>query len=107
LTLCISDQRRRVAAMAAAVVVTGISVVSSGAGESQQFRQDVAQMVLLMDGPRDTKCARRSIVKTETVESNPVVERWILDRCGKLVNYRVRYTPNPKGGTDLDVQLEK
>jgi hypothetical protein len=35
------------------------------------------------------------------------VERWTLDRCGKLVNYRVRYSTNSKGGTDFDVQLEK
>jgi hypothetical protein len=91
----------------AALLFTGNCAVSSGAAESQQFRHDVEQMVTIMDGPRDRTCAQRKIVKTEVVESKPAVERWTLDRCGKRVNYRVRYTPNSKGGTDLDVQLEK
>ena len=42
---------------------------------------------------------------TEVVEAR--VERWTVDRCGKLVKYRVRFTSNSKGGTDFDVQLEK
>jgi hypothetical protein len=84
-----------------------ISPVAGNAAESPPFRHDAAAMVMMMDEPRDTKCARRKIVKTEPIESSPPVERWTLDRCGKLVNYRVRFTPNPKGGTDLDVQLEK
>jgi hypothetical protein len=83
--------------------LTGLLSVSGDAAESP--RQDVTQMVLMMDGPRDKNCAERKVVKTEVVEAR--VERWTLDRCGKLVNYRVRYSTNSKGGTDFDVQLHK
>jgi hypothetical protein len=103
----ISAKKQRGAATLAALLSLGACVVSSRAAEPQQFRQDAAAMVIMMDGPRDTKCADRKIVKTETIESKPAVERWTLDRCGKLVNYRVRFAPNSRGGTDLDVQLEK
>jgi hypothetical protein len=106
-TGCINAKKRTLAATLAALLSTGIFALSSSAAEPPQLRQDVAQMVLIMDGPRDRTCAQRKIVKTEVVESTPAVERWTLDRCGKRVNYRVRYTPNSKGGTDLDVQLEK
>lgn len=87
--------------------VLAISPAAGNAAEAQPLRHDAAAMVIMMDGPRDKNCAQRKIVKTETIESSPPVERWTLDRCGKLVNYRVRFTPNSKGGTDLDVQLEK
>jgi len=63
---------------------------------------------MIMDGPRGRECAERKIVKTEVLEAGqdkkPVVERWTLDRCGKPVNYLVKYT---HGGKDFDVQLEK
>jgi len=106
-TGCINAKKRTVAATLAALLSIYACAVSSGAAEAQQFRHEVTQMVIIMDGPRDTKCAQRKIVKTEIIESKPAVERWTLDRCGKRVNYRVRFTPNSKGGTDLDVQLEK
>ena len=40
-------------------------------------------------------------------DGTPAVERWTLDRCGKAVRYRVRYTASPKDGDDFDIQLEK
>jgi len=98
-------QKMGLAALALAVIL--LTAITGNAAESQQFRQDATPMVMMMDGPRDKNCTQRKIVKTEIVESSPAVERWTLDRCGKLVNYRVRFLPNSKGGTDLDVQLEK
>jgi hypothetical protein len=107
----INAEKRTLAATLAALLSTGLFALSSSAAESPQLRHDVTQMVMIMDGPRDRKCTERKVVKTETIESRPdgtpSVERWTLDRCGKLVNYRVRFTPNSKGGTDFDVQLEK
>jgi hypothetical protein len=91
-------------AVLAALVSTAVWAASDNA-ESPQLREDITQMVLIMDGPRDKNCAERKVVKTEVIEAR--VERWTLDRCGKLVKYRVRFTPNSKGGTDFDVQLEK
>lgn len=91
--------------LAPLVSLIWISTPASYAAESPQVRQDAAQMVLMMDGPRDKNCTERKVVKTEVVEAR--VERWTVDRCGKLVKYRVRFTSNSKGGTDFDVQLEK
>jgi hypothetical protein len=89
-------------AVLAALVSTAVWAASDNA---ESPRQDVTQMVLMMDGPRDKNCTERKVVKTEVVAAR--VEHWTLDRCGKLVNYRVRFSTNSKGGTDFDVQLEK
>jgi len=106
----INAKKRTLAATLAALLSTGLFALSSSAADSQ-LRHDVTQMVMIMDGPRDKGCAERKIVKTEVVQSRPdgtpTVERWTLDRCGKMINYRVRFTQNSKGGTDFDVQLEK
>jgi hypothetical protein len=83
----------------------------TNAAESPQLRDDVKQMLMMVDGVRDRGCTERKVVNAEVLEARrdgtPAVERWTLDRCGKAVRYRVRYTPNPKGGDDFDVQLEK
>jgi hypothetical protein len=89
----------------AAPLVFLICISATAIDAAESPRQDVTQMVIIMDGPRDKNCAERKVVKTEVIEAR--VERWTLDRCGKLVNYRVRYSTNSKGGTDFDVQLEK
>jgi hypothetical protein len=85
--------------------------LACGAAESDPLRHDAEQMVMIMDGPRDQGCAERKILKTEVVETArdgaPAAERWTLDRCGKLVYYHVRFIPNPKGGADIEVRLEK
>jgi hypothetical protein len=96
---------RIVPAMTALLFVSVCTTVPGDTAESPQLRQDVTSMVIIMDGPRDKNCAERKVVKTEVIEAR--VERWTLDRCGKLVNYRVRVSTNSKGGTDFDVQLEK
>jgi len=87
-----------------ACVVSAIAA----AGEAPKARDDVAQTIMIMDGPRGKECAERKIVKTEVIEAdqkkNPVVERWTLDRCGKPVNYLVKYT---NAGKSFDVQIEK
>ncbi|HTM08000.1 MAG TPA: hypothetical protein VL754_06390 [Verrucomicrobiae bacterium] len=86
-------------AMSASIVV---------AAEAPKPRDDVAQMIMIMDGPRDKNCGERKMTKTEVIEAaqdkTPIVERWTLDRCGRTVHYLVKYS---KGGKDFDVQIEK
>ena len=71
-------------------------------------RDDVAQMIMIMDGPRAKNCGDRKMTKIEIIEAaqdkTPIVERWTLDRCGRTVHYLVKYS---KGGRDFDVQIEK
>ena len=92
-----------------ALLSTAVCMMADAA--APEARDDVTQMVMMMDGLRDRNCAERKVTKTEVVEARPdgapAVERWTLDRCGKAVRYRVRYTASPKGGDDYDVQLEK
>ena len=95
---------QRIAALLLAPLLAG----SAAAADSAKPRDDVAQMIMIMDGPRGKECTERKIVKTEVIEAapdkTPVVERWTLDRCGRNVNYLVKYS---KGGRTFGVQLEK
>jgi len=85
-----------------------VSASIAYAANAPKPRDDVASTIVIMDGPRDDNCKDRKIVKTDVIEAaqdkKPIVERWTLDRCGKGVNYLVKYS---KGGKDFDVQLEK
>ena len=78
------------------------------AGEAPKPRDDVAQTIMIMDGPRDDNCKDRKIIKTDVIEADqdkkPIVERWTLARCGKSISYLVKYS---NGGKNFDVQLEK
>jgi hypothetical protein len=99
------------AARAALSVIFACAATASGAAESPQLREEVRQMLMMMDGLRDRTCAERKVANTEVLEARPdgapSVERWTLDRCGELIPYRVRFFSNSKGGTDFDAQLEK
>jgi len=95
---------QRIAALLLAPLLAG----SAAAADSPKPRDDVAQMIMIMDGPRDKNCTERKIVKTETLDASQTktgaAERWTLDRCGKTIHYLVKYA---KGGKDFDVQFEK
>lgn len=90
------------------IALVFVDVLMSIAADVPKPRDDVAQMIMIMDGPRGKECTERKIVKTEVIEAaqdkTPVVERWMLNRCGRSVNYLVKYS---KGGRTFDVQLEK
>ena len=58
----------------------------------------------------DSHCGHRNVVNTEITDpprnpgKDPWVEKWTLDRCGKLIYYKVTFTPTPvRGGTDYSV----
>jgi hypothetical protein len=91
-----------------ALLLVAFFAGSAGASDSAKPRDDVAQMIMIMDGPRGKDCTERKIVKTEVVEAShdktPLVERWTLDRCGNSINYLVKYS---KGGKTFAVQIEK
>jgi hypothetical protein len=98
--------------MNAKLAVTLVSVVTAAsitaAANAPKPRDDVASTIMIMDGARDNSCAERKIVKTDVIEASqdkkPIVERWMLDRCGKTIPYLVKYS---NGGKKFDVQLEK
>ncbi len=66
----------------------------------------------------ELKCKNRRIANTEVIEQPLIVpdhqgrpmfrhvERWIVDRCGKLVLYRVEYSSYGRG-TSIKVKPEE
>ena len=57
----------------------------------------------------DNTCDHHKVINTEIVGSpgstavDSWTERWTVDRCGKLIYYRIGFVPDPKGGTDFHV----
>lgn len=92
-------------------LVTGSAATFVGTAGSPVLKRDVTKMIMLMDSEKDKTCTQRTIVKTEVAEVREAprlgVERWTIDRCGKLVNYRAVLTPGPQGGTEFTVQFEQ
>jgi hypothetical protein len=80
-------------------------------GANSILQRDASQMVMLLESVEDNTCKQSKIINTEIVDypknpgKDPWTERWTVDRCGKLVYYRVVFTPSPGGGTDFGVNL--
>lgn len=68
-----------------------------------QLEQDTLFQLIGMDQAEDKTCTRRRVVSREiaAADTKGASEHWILDRCGTLVRYRIRYTPDPGGGTTI------
>lgn len=87
------------------------ALAQGGTADSPILQRDVTQTVLIADYAMDMQCRERKVVSTEVIEASPDrktgAERWVLERCGKLVSYRVTFKPSPRGGTDFAVSFEK
>ncbi|HEY2988461.1 MAG TPA: hypothetical protein VGL11_12095 [Candidatus Binatia bacterium] len=78
---------------------------------SPGMQREAQEMIFVLDGASDASCDQRKVVNTElrklaTVDEYVAVERWTIDRCGKLIRYQVIFRPNPNGGTEFSVNLE-
>ena len=75
------------------------------------LQRDVTNTLMMVDSVMDLACKQRKVLSTEIVEVSPDgksgVERWTIERCGKLVAYRVTLVPSSMGGTDFGVKFEK
>jgi len=74
------------------------------------LQRDTLKAVLLMNIPAEKGCNQRMVVNTEivqrpTAEKKTAVERWTLDRCGKLIPYLVTFRFGSTG-TFVDVRRE-
>jgi hypothetical protein len=102
-------------AMAAVLTVTGCESRSTrtpgGTTADPTLQRDVSNLVLLYDSAVAKQCKDRKIVDTAVIEmrsdGHTGAERWTVDQCGKVANYRVIYSPDGKGGTFFGVQPEK
>jgi len=76
---------------------------------NSQLQRDTMQLVALKEVVADNTCKQRKVINTEIVDSpktigkDPWTERWTVDRCGNMVQYKINFTPDQKGGTDFTV----
>ena len=67
------------------------------------LEQDTLSTMMLLDKFADSDCKKRKVVNREIVSASPkgAEEHWFVNRCGKLVRYRITYQPDPRGGTNI------
>lgn len=79
--------------------VPGKSIASSNA------QMHMSLSVMNWESLEDNTCKQSKIIDTEVVEypkdqnRDSWNEKWTVDRCGKLVYYKILITPSPSGGT--------
>jgi len=101
------------------------STVSPGRSlGSATLQRDTLSHILFTDvistNAAHEKCQDRTLIKMEVLERPQNVrmdgrklvqghwtERWTLNRCGKLVAYRVTYLAEEKTGISYDVKLDQ
>ncbi|MCH8348102.1 MAG: hypothetical protein IH901_06385 [Proteobacteria bacterium] len=89
------------------VVFTAMKKLPGQSGADKKLQRAAFETVMIIDYSKDTTCEQRKIVNTEIIDypknpgKDPWTERWTVDRCGKLVFYKVEFTPSPGGGTDI------
>ena len=88
------------------------AAIPGGTRASPKLQSDALQMILMLDGAREESCAQRKVVNTElirqaTAEDLTAMERWTLDRCGKLFRYNVIFRQSAEGKTDFTVWAER
>jgi hypothetical protein len=79
---------------------------------SARVQSDVMDVIHVLETASGQSCDERKLVKTEvvkraTVEDYSAVERWTIDRCGKLIGYLVTFKPGANGGVDFSVRAER
>ena len=82
---------------------------------SATLQNDTRTQILFFDQALFPECDTRRIVNTELLEVSEAArrgrgawkERWHLDRCGKVIPYDVTYVPSEKGGTDIQLHLDR
>jgi hypothetical protein len=79
---------------------------------SPKTQADVMEMIQVIEPALGSSCDERELVKTEVVkrasaEDYSAVERWTIDRCGKLVPYLVTFRPGLNGGIEFSVRAER
>jgi len=67
------------------------------------LERDTLSMMMMFDKADDKDCKERKVVNREIVSASPqhAVEHWFVNRCGKLVRYRITYQADPRGGTNI------
>lgn len=95
----------------AILVGCGTTKLAGTSGADQRLQSDALQYITMLESL--DPCGRSRVVNTEIAEppnvpgGDPWTEKWTVDRCGESVYYRVRFTPSPRGGTEVSVRQWK
>jgi hypothetical protein len=67
------------------------------------LERDTLSTLIALDQAEDKDCKERKLVNREIVSANAqrAEEHWFVNRCGKLVRYRITYQPDSRGGTNI------
>lgn len=74
-----------------------------------QFRSDLEKGVVQFDGKFEPDCESRTVVDTEFLEkytNGTWSERWTVNRCGKLISYKLDFLPQPDGVAEIKMKME-
>ena len=79
---------------------------------SARVQSDVMDVIHVLETASGPSCDERKLVKTEvvkraTADDFSAVERWTIDRCGKLIGYLVTFKPGANGGVDFSARPER
>jgi hypothetical protein len=88
------------------------ATVSGKTRASARVQSDVMDVIHVLETASGPSCDERKLTKTEvvkraTADDYSAVERWTIDRCGKLIGYLVTFNPGANGGVDFSVRPER
>ena len=100
---------------AAMLLVFELAACATAPGKtraSARIQSDVMDVIHVLETASSQICDERKLVKTEvvkraTADDYTAMERWTMDRCGKLIGYLVTFKPGPTGGVDFSVRPER
>lgn len=78
-----------------------------------QLQRDVWNSILQLELASDERCEDHGIINTEIIEYPSRIgiskwaERWIVDRCGQRIVYRVEFRPDGRGGAYFKASQEE
>jgi len=104
-----------VKSLATVPIVLALAACATAPGKtraSARIQSDVMDVIHVLETASGPSCDERKLVKTEvvkraTADDYTAMERWTMDRCGKLIGYLVTFKPGPTGGVDFSVRPER
>jgi len=79
--------------------------VPGATGADEKLQGDIRRIITILESTTEPRCDAFEIIDTERAGLGR--ERWIVERCGQLVNYLVTFIVGRPGSTDLSVRREE
>jgi hypothetical protein len=103
---------KSLATMPIVLALVACATVSGKTRASARVQSDVMDVIQVLETASGPSCDERKLTKTEvvkraTADDYSAVERWTIDRCGKLIGYLVTFKRGANGGVDFSVRPER